>query len=148
MNNHTEKSLDRNYWEHFHHEADIGIRGVGSNVESVFEQAAMALTAIITDPESITPVLEKYLECSEVDLELLFVDWLNKLIYIMVTDNMLFSGFKVNIDKGRLQAHLYGEEIDRLRHEPAVEPKGATYTELKVQRRENGDWIGQCVIDV
>ncbi|TNF91131.1 MAG: archease, partial [Gammaproteobacteria bacterium] len=30
----------------------------------------------------------------------------------------------------------------------AVEIKGATFTELKVYRAENGEWVAQCVIDV
>ena len=27
-------------WEHFQHQADIGVRGLGSSVETAFEQAA------------------------------------------------------------------------------------------------------------
>ena len=41
-------------WEHFHHESDIGIRGFGSTREKAFEQAALALTAVITE-EEISP---------------------------------------------------------------------------------------------
>lgn len=36
-------------WTHFHHEADIGVRGTGHSPEEAFEQAAVALTAVITD---------------------------------------------------------------------------------------------------
>ena len=39
-------------WEHFPHEADIGIRGIGSTREEAFEQAALALTAVTADPSS------------------------------------------------------------------------------------------------
>ena len=39
------------FWEHFEHEADMGIRGVGQTKEQAFEQAAMALTAVITEPD-------------------------------------------------------------------------------------------------
>ena len=34
------------------------------------------------------------------------------------------------------------------RHEPAVEVKGATYTDLRVQPDANGIWSTQCIIDV
>jgi SHS2 domain-containing protein len=37
--------------------------------------------------------------------------------------------------------------VDRARHAPAVEAKGATFTELRVAERKGG-WIAQCVIDV
>jgi SHS2 domain-containing protein len=31
---------------------------------------------------------------------------------------------------------------------PAVEPKGATLTALKVERQDDGAWVAQCVVDV
>ena len=40
-----------------------------------------------------------------------------------------------------------GEPIDLERHHPAVEIKGATYTELAVLRKD-GHWTAQCVVDV
>ena len=135
-------------WEHFHHQADIGVRGTGASMEQAFEQAALALTAIVTDPDSIQAVKTINIECAEQDMELLFVDWLNAVIYAMVTDNMLFNRFNVKINGDRLTAIVTGEDIDRDRHELAVEPKGATLTELKVVRRDNGAWLAQCVIDV
>jgi SHS2 domain-containing protein len=38
--------------------------------------------------------------------------------------------------------------VDPVRHEPAVEIKGATYTALRVERRLDGHWVAQCVVDV
>jgi SHS2 domain-containing protein len=38
--------------------------------------------------------------------------------------------------------------VDIGRHKPAVEVKGATYTQLKVARDEAGAWMAQCVVDV
>ena len=135
-------------WEHFHHLADIGVRGSGVSIEQAFEQAALALTAVVTDPGSVRMVKTIKIECVEQDRELLFVDWLNAVIYAMVTGNMLFSDFSVNIEGDKLTATLAGEDIDRNRHELAVEPKGATLTELKVARQDDGAWLAQCVIDV
>jgi SHS2 domain-containing protein len=37
--------------------------------------------------------------------------------------------------------------VDPVRHEPAVEVKGATYTALRVQQTD-GHWLAQCVVDV
>ena len=36
-------------WEHFSHGSDIGVRGFGHPLEEAFEQAALALTAIVAD---------------------------------------------------------------------------------------------------
>jgi tRNA nucleotidyltransferase (CCA-adding enzyme) len=46
-----------------------------------------------------------------------------------------------------LNAQAWGEPVDRVRHDPAVEVKGATYTTLRVARETEG-WIAQTVIDV
>ena len=66
----------------------------------------------------------------------------------MATRRMLFSRFEVNLDGQRLRATAWGEPVDVARHQPAVEIKGATYTELKVGRTDNGQWFAQCVVDV
>lgn len=141
-------STTRSGWEHLSHSADIGVRGFGSTLEGAFEQAALALTAIVTDLDRVQQTETVQVACECPDNELLFVDWLNAVIYAMVTRNMLFSRFRVEIDGGKLRATLDGEAIDRDRHEPAVEPKGATYTELKVVQQKDGRWCAQCIIDV
>ena len=43
---------------------------------------------------------------------------------------------------------LWGEPVDVERHAPACEPKGATYTGLRIVRGENGSWCARCIVDV
>ncbi|MBX3334417.1 MAG: archease [Nitrospira sp.] len=135
-------------WEHFPHEADIGVRGIGSTKEAAFEGAGLALTAVITDPASVSPLQAVPIACDASDDELLLVDWLNALVYEMATQNMLFSRFQVRLDEYSLHATAWGESVEVTRHQPAVEVKGATYTELAVKKDEQGRWIAQCVVDV
>ncbi len=73
------------YWEHFHHQADIGVRGCGDAMASAFEQAALGMTAVITDPDSIADSITVPIHCRAPDRELLLCDWLNALIYEMGT---------------------------------------------------------------
>jgi SHS2 domain-containing protein len=126
----------------------MGVRGVGPTKEDAFEQAAVALTAVITDPESVAPLEEIVVECEAPDDELLLAEWLNALIYQMATRRMIFARLEVRFDDSRLGARAWGEPIDVGRHNPAVEVKGATYTQLKVARGETGGWLAQCVVDV
>ena len=135
-------------WEHFTHQADIGVRGLGDSCAQAFEQAALALTAIVTPPERVRPHSRIELTATAPDAELLLVDWLNALIYEMAIRHMLFSRFEVELADGKLQAVAWGEAVDLARHEPAVEPKGATYTALAVQALADGRWLAQCVVDV
>lgn len=135
-------------WEHFPHQADIGVRGIGSTKEAAFEAAALALTAVVTDPKSVAPTQEVSIVAEAPDDELLLVDWLNALVYEMATRKMLFSRFAVRFNNHSLQATAWGEPIEVVRHQPAVEVKGATYTEVSVKQDEQGRWMAQCVVDV
>jgi tRNA nucleotidyltransferase (CCA-adding enzyme) len=136
------------WWEHFPHEADMGIRGTGMTKSQAFEQAALAMTAVVTDPQRVAPQTEKHFRCEAPDDELLLVDWLNALIYEMACGHMVFGQFDVKIKDHHLEAVARGEPVDRKKHEPAVEIKGATYTELSVRQIEGRGWIAQCVVDV
>lgn len=142
----TEDTIAR--WEHFPHMADLGVRGYGRTPEKSFEQAAVALTAAIVDPAEVASLQPVPIVCAAPDLEVLFVDWLNALIYDMATRKMLFGRFEVKLDGTRLKATAWGEAVDRQRHQPAVDVKGATYAELRVTQEKDGSWIAQCVIDV
>ena len=133
-------------WEHFPHAADVGVRGFGKSAAEAFEQAALALTAVTTAAD-VAPKVQIVVTCEAPDLELLFVEWLNAIIYEMAVRKMLFSRFAVRIADKRLTGTLWGEPIDVARHQPACEPKGATYTALKVAD-DNGDWSAACVVDV
>jgi SHS2 domain-containing protein len=136
------------HWEHFAHQADVGIRGCGPSLATAFEQAALAMIAVVAEPERIQPETRVQVVCSAADAELLLFDWLNALVYEMSTRNMLFAEFQVNIHDGRLDGSASGETIDRARHRPRVEIKGATLTELRVIRDNSGQWLAQCVLDV
>lgn len=137
-------------WEHFHHGADIGIRGVGLTKQQAFEQAAIALSAVVTAQDKIQPQTSVRINIKRDGAgdEFLFLDWINALIFEMATRSMLFARFQVVLDESGLSATVWGEPVNVARHCPAVEPKGATFTELAVRQTSDGIWIAQCVVDV
>jgi len=135
-------------WRHFPHQADVGLSGFGPTMEDAFEQTALAMTAVVTEPSAVRPTTEVAIRCIAPDRELLLIEWLNALIYEMATRQMLFASFDVHIDGERLDATAKGERISRERHEPAVEIKGATYTALSVRHGDDGLWTTTCVVDV
>ena len=135
-------------WEHFSHEADMGLHGIGASRTEAFEQVALAMTGAITDPASVATEEEVAVTCSAPDDEVLLMDWLNSLVYEMATRKMLFGKFRVRIHDRQLQGTAWGEPVDIERHHPAVEVKGATMTELSVRQDANGAWHARCVVDV
>jgi len=148
MSQTAEADNGEGYWVHFPHQADMGVRGVGPTREAAFEQIALAMTAVVVDPTQVAPATTVNIRCEAPDDELLLVDWLNALILEMAVRHMLFSRFVVTLDGQRLNATAWGEPVDIDKHQPAVEIKGATYTELSVSRDESGQWVAQCVVDV
>ena len=134
-------------WEHFTRGADIGVRGIGRDPAEAYAQAALAMTAVVIEPEKVAA--RDYLELSIMlpDLEIGLMDWLNAIVFEMATRQMLFSDFQVEIEGERLRARIGGEIINRERHHPVVEVKGATLTKLSV-RRQGKCWIAETVVDV
>src|SRR3990172_6056458 len=111
-------------WEHFSHDADIGVVGIGPTKAEAFRQAALALTAVVTDPAEVRAITGVPVECRAPSDDLLLVEWLNALVFEMSTRGMLFGDFSIEISDGELRATARGEPVDRERHEPAVEGKG------------------------
>ncbi|MDJ0937745.1 MAG: archease [Kiloniellales bacterium] len=138
----------RRGWSHEPHDADIRIRAWGPTPAAAFEEAAAAMTAATCDPERVRARTAIRITCTAPDRELLLVEWLNALVYEMATRGMVFGRFQVLMDDHRLQAIAWGEPLDRARHRPAVEVKGATYTALRVAPRDDGTWVATCVVDV
>jgi tRNA nucleotidyltransferase (CCA-adding enzyme) len=136
------------HWEHYAHGADIGVRGIGRTRAEAFEQAAVALAGVITDPSRVESRTEVMIECEAPDREVLLVDWLNALVYEMAVRRMILAHFRVNMEGNQLHGSAWGEEVDVERHEPAVEVKGATYTDLFVGQNSSGAWVAQCVVDI
>lgn len=141
------------HWRHYEHEADIGIEGIGVSKVDAFIQAALALTAVITNLDNVDPKTKVEIICEAPNDELIFVDWLNALVYEMANRKMLFSRFELDINSKQadtrvLYASAWGEKIEQTKHQPAVEIKGATYTTLSVYTDDNHLWHAQTVVDV
>jgi SHS2 domain-containing protein len=81
------------------------------------------------------------------DLALVLFDWLNELLYRFEVDHRVFGKFEVRLDSGGLQANIWGEPVDRERHQLAHEVKAITYHGLKFVR-ENGAWLAEVIVDI
>jgi len=135
-------------WETFPHGADVGVRGFGRDPAEAFANAAMAMTSVIVEPERVRPLHAVHIRCAADDIEILFLDWMNAVVSRMAIEGMLFGRYDLTVKHGVLEGVAHGEPVDPPRHAPAVEVKGATLTELKVVRGQDGRWTAQCVVDV
>jgi SHS2 domain-containing protein len=134
-------------FETFEHEADIGVRGHGATLEEAFANAARAMYSVMVNIERVEQREFRGVNVTAGDREQLLVEWLNGLLAVSDIERMVFSRFEVRIEGNALAGTAWGEPLDRTRHEPNVEVKGATYHLLKVEQEKDGV-IAQCVVDV
>ena len=71
------------------------------------------MTAAVTSAK-VEPNQPVEVSCKAPDLELMFVEWLNCVIYEMAVRRMLFGRFAVRIEGLRLEGTLWGEPVDVL----------------------------------
>ena len=134
-------------YETFEHEADIGVRGFGCTMEEAFQNTAIALYSVMLNVHAVEPRVPRHVAVSAPDRELLLVEWLNALLALSDIERMVFSRFEVQIDGASLRGTAWGETLDKVRHEPRIEVKGATY-HLLVVTDQAGGFTAQCVVDV
>ncbi|MDA8100231.1 MAG: archease [Nitrospiraceae bacterium] len=134
-------------YETFEHEADIGIRGFGDSLEESFAHAAAAMYSVVVDVGNVEPRERRSITVSAPERDLLLVEWLNALLAVSDIDRLVFSKFAVSIRGNELAGEAWGEPLDRMKHRPRVEVKGATYHMLHVGTEE-GRFVAQCVVDV
>jgi SHS2 domain-containing protein len=134
-------------YETFEHEADIGIRGFGKDREEAFQNAAIALFSVMVNIKKVEHKEQRSISVTAPNEELLLVEWLNSLLSLSDIERMVFSKFDVKISGTSLTGTAWVEALNRERHEPNVEVKGATYHLLSVTYHAGG-YIAQCVVDV
>ena len=124
-------------FEIINHTADVGIIARGADVNEAFANAAKALFSLITELDEVDETLHRDIELNAPDQESLLVEWLNELIYLFDTDNIIFKRFDiVLLSNTQLQARSYGYKVDSSKHELKMGIKAATYHMLKIDRSD------------
>ena len=135
-------------YETFDHTADVGIRVRAPDLPSLFAEAAKGLLSLLVeDVNSVDPKDEKLIRLEESDLEYLFFDWLRELLYLYDAQYFLVLECKVSMAAGILQATIYGESCDPIRHRLAHEVKAITSHGLFV-RQESDCYQAEFIVDI
>jgi len=122
-------------FEVINHTADMGIKAYGKDLAELFINAAYGMASLITDLEKVNPKDSEDILLKAENREELLVSWLNEIIYLFASKNMLFSKFEVlKIDEKHLRAKIFGERLDTTRHQIETEFKAATYHGLKISK--------------
>lgn len=129
------------------HTADIGIKVRGRDLEGVFTKAAEAMFDIIAEScKQCDKSRELSVKIEAQDREELVINWLNELLSLSETKEMIFSRFQiVNFSESALEATIVGcpREYCKIK----TEIKAATYHELKIEETKQG-FQAQVIFDV
>jgi SHS2 domain-containing protein len=137
-------------YEVFDHTADIGLRIRAATLEELFVDSARGLFAlIVNNPEDVRPTetAEVSVVGKKEELDYLFFDWLNELLFVFDSRQLLLCEFAVQLTDAGIQATLRGERFDETRHRLEHELKAITYHGLKVEQIGE-QWTAEVVLDI
>jgi len=124
-------------FEYLEHTADIIIRAKGKDLKEAFGQAALGFYGVITNLEQITPDSSKQFTIESEDIQSLFYDFIDQLIFIFDTEYFISNDIEVTkleqIDKKHcLEVSLQGESFLIGKHEQKTEVKAMTYSFMEI----------------
>jgi SHS2 domain-containing protein len=140
-------------WRTIEHTADLGLEVVAPSLEELFTAAALALAGVLLGSEDGAAAVERdarywrELALEAPDTEALLVEWLRELLYIQVSEGLLFATARVEtLESTRLVAKV-GFDRPSTTAPLARELKGITYHDLEVSQRNEG-WFARIVLDL
>ena len=138
-------------FEWVEHPSDIGFRAYGRDLAEAFGNAALALFEVMVDTNKVEPREKIDVELEAEDEGALLYDWLDRLIYLHETRNLVMSKFEVDISRSggrlKLNAQVSGERFDKAKHPERTVVKAMTYHMMEI-KREKGKCSVQAVVDI
>jgi SHS2 domain-containing protein len=119
------------------HTADVGIIAYGSDLQEAFANSAYGMFSLMADLDGVKEKVSRKVHVEATDQEALLVSWLNELLYLFDVEHVIFKRFDITaLSQNRLQAKVYGEKIDKSRHQLKTGVKAATYHMLKIEKNK------------
>ncbi len=130
------------------HPSDLGIEARGKTLSEAFEEAAVGLTSIIVDLDSVGAINDRTLTVDAEDVESLLVRWLSELLYLYDGEGFLTKEVDIQqFSRTRLQANLRGDTYVEGKHHTRLDVKAVTYHQLQIQEVPGG-WYVRVYLDI
>ncbi len=131
------------------HTADIGIVAWGRNLPELFSNAAEGMFSLITDAKVSGEGFETEIAVEGEDRVELLVNWLNELLYVFETEEVLPGDFEIKrIGPVSMKGRVRGGPIDYTHHELKREIKACTYYQAAVEELGPTLWRAQVYFDM
>lgn len=126
--------------------SDVMFEAYGKTEKELFENSGQALFSVICDIKQVKPAESLQVSVKGRDLKDLLLNWLQKLIALVDTEEMFFSSFKIQkISRTSLKAEVGGEPISPEKSGTLV--KGVTYYNFALEKTKKG-WKARVVCDI
>jgi len=122
------------------HATDAFIEVTASSLEEAFIHAGESVVGITLDQSSVEEKEQKTLTVKGEDLDFLLFNWLEEVIYQLITEGFAIHRFSLQISKNSeciLTATIFGEEINLKKHHFKVEIKAPTFHLMEIKQNSN-----------
>ena len=102
---------------------------------------------IIDNIDAIKLRDERSFSLSSGSLEMLYLNWLNELLFCFETELLVLTDFEIHLSDHHLTGTARGEVLDIRRHQTHFNVKAITYHQLQVSRTHQG-WLAEVILDI
>ena len=121
------------------HATDAFIEVTASSLTEAFKVAGDSVVDIILDNSKIEEKEERNIVVMGKDLNYLLYNWLEDLIYLIITEGFAIKKLDIILEKNEeytISAQIFGEDIDIKKHGFKVEIKSPTFHEMDIKQEK------------
>jgi len=126
---------------------DVGLRVWGQTLEELFAHAAEGMGELVTDTTNVEQTEKKEISLVSENIESMFIQWLNELIFLFDAHGFLGKSFDVHIADLALHAQISGGIYNPEQNESRLLIKAATYHQVSIQK-VNSMWEAAVIFDI
>ena len=118
------------------HKADTGFQVTAPSLERLYIDAGLALTDLMVKLEQIQTVEKRSVAVKADNRDQLMVKWLSEILFLFEREKLLVRRIVFNKFDGKsIEATVFGERYEPIRHGHVSEIKAVTYHQLEVGDR-------------
>jgi len=121
------------------HATDAFIEVTASSLTEAFKVAGDSVVDTILDNSKIEEKEERNIVVMGKDLNYLLYNWLEDLIYLIITEGFAIKKLDIILEKNEeytISAQIFGEDIDIKKHGFKVEIKSPTFHEMDIKQEK------------
>jgi len=138
-------------FRYIEHVSDAMVEAYGRTLGEAFAHSARALVNLVCNVSKVDPHEIVSIETTGFDRKSLLYNWLEKVLLVLLIDNIILAKFEVKIMRHKDKYHLFssckGDHFLRQKHEYKVEAKAITYHGMKITVKK-GRFIIRFLVDL